>query len=107
MKSLEKLEMIDCKLTFASLNTLCGVERHHSLKILQLGKNNFVNSADLSFVTKLVSLEILSMPLCKLASASLNRISGTETHNSLKCCSWAETILQIQSIFHLLRDLHR
>jgi len=74
LPSLEKLDLLDCRLTSACLNTLSRIEMHKSLRELVLHDNDFSASLDLVFVEKLPSLEKLNLSFCNLTPESKSRI---------------------------------
>jgi len=84
LPSLEKLYLSNCRLTSASLKTLSGIERHESLRVLDLDNNDFSDLLDLRFIAKLPSLEKLVLSNCRLTSVSLKTLSEIETHESLR-----------------------
>jgi len=84
LPSLKKLDLSCCSLTSASLNTLSRIETRENLRELSLYDNDFIDLLDLGFIAKLPSLVKLRLSDCNLTSASLNTLSGIETHKSLR-----------------------
>ena len=82
LASLEKLDMRECKLKSASINTLSGINAHNSLRELNLCQNDLSDLLDFSFITRLPSLNKLNVSSCKLTPASLATLH-TQTHGYL------------------------